>query len=330
MLRQDPDVILIGEMRDLETISVALTAAETGHLVFATLHTQNAAQTIDRIIDVFPPHQQDQIAHPAGRDAAGRRVADAGPEGGRHGPCHRDRGLITTPAISNLIREGKSYQITSSMQAGRALGMHTMDQHLADLVNEGEITREAAFEKAHDPDSLERLIRREDLAGSDLTFDPSAFDDARASREALIMSTAVKNFAYTSRNDAGKVVKGKVEAPSEAAALTKIRGLGLQPVSVDESAAGTGLQMEIKIPGFEKGVDLKALAIMSRQMATMISSGLSLLKALSILEPDREQEARRHPAAGHRRRRDRRIALGRVRQVPGRLPTADDQHDPRR
>ena len=83
--------------------------------------------------------------------------------------------LITTPAISNLIREGKSHQITSSMQAGRALGMHTMDQHLADLVNEGEITREAAFEKAHDPDSLERLIRREDVAGSDLTFDPSAF-----------------------------------------------------------------------------------------------------------------------------------------------------------
>ncbi|MGN6503127.1 MAG: type II secretion system F family protein [Pseudolysinimonas sp.] len=104
------------------------------------------------------------------------------------------------------------------------------------------------------------------------------------------MSMAVKSFAYTSRNDAGKVVKGKVEAPSEAAALTKIRGLGLQPVSVSESAAATGLNMEIKIPGFEKGVDLKSLAIMSRQMATMISSGLSLLKALSILASQTENK----------------------------------------
>ena len=104
------------------------------------------------------------------------------------------------------------------------------------------------------------------------------------------MSMAVKNFAYTSRNDAGKIIKGKVDAPSEAAALSKIRGLGLQPVTVAESAAGTGLQMEIKIPGFEKGVDLKALAIMSRQMATMISSGLSLLKALSILSSQTENK----------------------------------------
>jgi type IV pilus assembly protein PilC len=97
------------------------------------------------------------------------------------------------------------------------------------------------------------------------------------------MSIAVKSYAYTSRNDSGKIIKGKLEAANEAAALSKIRGLGLQPVSVSESAAGTGLQMEIKIPGFEKGVDLKSLAIMSRQMATMISAGLSLIKALSIL-----------------------------------------------
>ncbi len=97
------------------------------------------------------------------------------------------------------------------------------------------------------------------------------------------MSIAVKNYAYTSRNDSGKIIKGKLEAASEAAALSKIRGLGLQPVSVSESSAGTGLQMEIKVPGFEKGVDLKSLAVMSRQMATMISAGLSLLKALSIL-----------------------------------------------
>lgn len=104
------------------------------------------------------------------------------------------------------------------------------------------------------------------------------------------MSIAVKSFAYTSRNDSGKLVKGKVEAATEAAALSKIRGLGLQPVSVEESKAGTGLQTEIKIPGFEKGVDLKSLAIMSRQMATMISSGLSLLRALSILSTQTENK----------------------------------------
>lgn len=104
------------------------------------------------------------------------------------------------------------------------------------------------------------------------------------------MSMAVKNFAYTSRNDSGKIIKGKIEAASEAAALTKIRGLGLQPVTVAESTAGTGLQAEIKIPGFEKSVALKDLAIMSRQMATMISAGLSLLRALSILASQTENK----------------------------------------
>ena len=115
------------------------------------------------------------------------------------------------------------------MQAGRALGMHTMDQHLADLVNEGEITREAAIEKAHDPDSLERLIRREDVAGAELTLRSVRILRCPKKQEALIMATAVKTFAYTSRNDAGKVVKGRVEAASEGAALSKIRGLGLRP-----------------------------------------------------------------------------------------------------
>ena len=104
------------------------------------------------------------------------------------------------------------------------------------------------------------------------------------------MSIAVKSFAYTSRNDSGKIVKGKVDAQSEAAALTKIRGLGLQPVTVEEAKAATGLNREITIPGFEKGVDLKSLAIMTRQLATMISSGLSLLKALSILAGQTENK----------------------------------------
>ncbi|MCU1417014.1 MAG: type pili twitching motility protein PilT [Schumannella sp.] len=183
VLRQDPDVILVGEMRDLETISVALTAAETGHLVFATLHTQDAAQTIDRIIDVYPSHQQDQIRTQLAATLQGVVSQTLVPRASGAGRVIATEVLITTPAISNLIREGKAHQITSSMQAGRALGMHTMDQHLADLVNEGEISRENAFEKAHDPDSLERLIRRENLSGSDLTFDPSAFSVPEEARK---------------------------------------------------------------------------------------------------------------------------------------------------
>ena len=161
VLRQDPDVILIGELRDLETISVALTAAETGHLVFATLHTQNAAQTIDRVIDVFPPHQQGQVRAQLAATLQGvvcqTLVKKIG--GGR---IVATEVLVTTSAIANLIREGKTYQIASSMQAGRSLGMHTMDQHLATLVNAGSITRASAEEKAQDAVGLGQLIGRQD------------------------------------------------------------------------------------------------------------------------------------------------------------------------
>ena len=159
VLRQDPDVILIGELRDLETISVALTAAETGHLVFATLHTQDAAQTIDRVIDVFPPHQQGQVRAQLAATLQGvvcqTLVKKVG--GGR---VVATEVLVTTPAIANLIREGKTFQIGSAMQAGRDLGMHTMDQHLADLVTAGQITHEAAYEKAQSLDDLKQLIQR--------------------------------------------------------------------------------------------------------------------------------------------------------------------------
>ncbi|TFD05871.1 type IV pilus twitching motility protein PilT [Cryobacterium sp. TMT1-66-1] len=173
VLRQDPDVILIGELRDLETVSVALTAAETGHLVFATLHTQDAAQTIDRIIDVFPPYQQGQVRAQLAATLQGvvcqTLVKKVG--GGR---VVATEILIVTPAVANLIREGKTYQIASAMQAGKALGMHTMDQHLAELVNAGLITRKAAEDKAQDQDSLAQLIRKTDV--SDLAAGPSGFD----------------------------------------------------------------------------------------------------------------------------------------------------------
>ena len=164
VLRQDPDVILIGELRDLETISVALTAAETGHLVFATLHTQDAAQTIDRIIDVFPPHQQGQVRSQLAAVLQGVVCQTLVKKASGSGRVVATEILIATPAINNLIREGKTYQIASAMQAGREHGMHTMDSHLADLANTGMITVAAAIEKAQDVESLKQLIHRGESA----------------------------------------------------------------------------------------------------------------------------------------------------------------------
>ncbi|WP_309711046.1 PilT/PilU family type 4a pilus ATPase [Pseudolysinimonas sp.] len=160
VLRQDPDVILIGELRDLETISVALTAAETGHLVFATLHTQDASQTVDRVIDVFPPHQQGQVRTQLAATLQGVVCQTLVKRASGSGRAVATEVLVTTSAIANLIREGKTYQIRSALQAGRAQGMHTMDQHLADLVNSGAITYGAALEKVHDQEDFKRLVHR--------------------------------------------------------------------------------------------------------------------------------------------------------------------------
>ena len=160
VLRQDPDVILIGELRDLETISVALTAAETGHLVFATLHTQDAGQTIDRVIDVFPPHQQGQVRTQLAATLQGVVCQTLVKKASGSGRGVATEVLVTTPAIANLIREGKTYQVRSALQAGRGHGMHTMDQHLADLVNRGEVAYGAAIEKVHDQEDFKRLVTR--------------------------------------------------------------------------------------------------------------------------------------------------------------------------
>jgi twitching motility protein PilT len=179
VLRQDPDVILIGELRDLETISVALTAAETGHLVFATLHTQDAAQTIDRIIDVFPPHQQGQVRSQLAGTLQGVVCQTLVKKASGRGRVVATEVLIATPAVANLIREGKTYQIASAMQAGGDLGMHTMDRHLADLVNAGVITQRAALDKAQDVESIKQLIHRmETSAGAAMAASSINFDDA--------------------------------------------------------------------------------------------------------------------------------------------------------
>jgi twitching motility protein PilT len=160
VLRQDPDVILVGEMRDLETISVALTAAETGHLVFATLHTQDAAQTIDRIIDVFPSSQQAQVRTQLATAIQGVVCQTLAKRADGPGRAVATEVMVATPAIRNLIREGKTHQIYSAMQSGSRQGMHTMDQHLAELVRSGRISYESGLELCHHYEDFNRLCGR--------------------------------------------------------------------------------------------------------------------------------------------------------------------------
>lgn len=157
-LRQDPDVVLIGEMRDLETIAAAITIAETGHLVFATLHTNSAAQSIDRMIDVFPPHQQPQIRAQLSNIlmaiCSQRLVPTIG--GGRVAAAEI---MIATPAVRNIIREGKSHQLEAVIQTGAEFGMQSMDKTLVNLIHSGTITYDEARNFAVDIDELDRLMR---------------------------------------------------------------------------------------------------------------------------------------------------------------------------
>jgi twitching motility protein PilT len=158
VLRQDPDVILVGEMRDLETISTALTAAETGHLVFATLHTQDAPQSIDRVIDVFPAHQQQQVRVQLAAALQGICTQQLIPTIDGQGRGVACEVMVATPAIRNLIREGKVHQIYSMLQAGGKYGMVTMDMSLAQLVRAHRITLDAALERCANEDDLRRLL----------------------------------------------------------------------------------------------------------------------------------------------------------------------------
>jgi twitching motility protein PilT len=157
-LREDPDVILVGEMRDLETISTALTAAETGHLVFATLHTQDTAQTVDRIVDVFPPEQQQQVRVQLSVALQGIVTQQLVPTADGQGRCCATEVLVPTPAVRNLIREGKTHQIYSALQTGGQFGMQTMDASLAQLVRQHKITRELAEARSSAPEELRRLM----------------------------------------------------------------------------------------------------------------------------------------------------------------------------
>jgi twitching motility protein PilT len=161
-LREDPDIILVGEMRDLETIHLAISAAETGHLVFGTLHTSSASQTVDRMIDVFPAEKQTQVRVQLSNSLVAvfsqTLVSKKSPKPGEYGRVMAQEIMVITPAISNLIREGKTAQIYSAIQTGAKLGMQTLEKALADLYKAGTISFEAAMSKTSKPEELQRLI----------------------------------------------------------------------------------------------------------------------------------------------------------------------------
>ena len=157
-LREDPDIILVGEMRDFETINAAVTAAETGHLVFSTLHTTGAAETIDRIIDVYPPHSQGQIRSQLANSVVGIISQTLVPTADGKGRCAALEILAATDAIRSMIREGKIFQIPTAIATGKKNGMFTLDQDLARLVNMGKITNEVALTKCQDPNEYRRYL----------------------------------------------------------------------------------------------------------------------------------------------------------------------------
>jgi len=160
-LRQDPDIILVGEMRDLETIEAAISAAETGHLVFATLHTTGAAKTVDRIIDAFPPSQQEQIRSQLSTALLAVISQILLPKVNQKGRVAAFEVMVTTPSISNLIRENKTYRITSDIQTGSKFGMFTLDSHLYELYSQGLISYAELITKSQNPEAIGMKIAQE-------------------------------------------------------------------------------------------------------------------------------------------------------------------------
>ena len=227
-LREDPDVILVGEMRDLETISTALTAAETGHLVLATLHTQDAPQTIDRVIDVFPPHQQQHVRVMLSVALQGVVAQQLLPTTDGSGRVAAVEILVPTPAVRNLIREGKTHQIYSAIQTGAEYGMQTMDSALAELVRSGSITRDLAQRRASVPAELERL-----LGGG-----------AVLSAERKRLPAMSESYVFRAVDAVGVKVKGEVEADSSEGVIELLKGRGLLTLEVKVKTKSAELSFE--------------------------------------------------------------------------------------
>ena len=259
-------MILVGEMRDLETISTALTAAETGHLVFATLHTQSAPQTIDRIIDVFPTAQQSQVRMQLSVALQGIMTQQLLPTADGSSRVVGCEVLVPTPAVRNLIREGKTHQIPSAMQTGSNVGMQTMDSALAQLVRAGKITRRLAEERAQRPGGA---------------APPARGRDARRGGLAPWRRTSSRRWTSS-----GAKATGQVEAESKQSVSDQLKSRGLIVLEIKDKAGSK----ELKLP-FGGKIKSDDLTIMTRQLATMVSSGMTILRALYVLESQTENKA---------------------------------------
>ena len=264
VLRQDPDIILVGEMRDTETVATALTAAETGHLVFATLHTQDAPQTIDRIIDVFPPHQQEQIRVQLSTTLMGVCTQQLLPTRDGRGRVVACEILIPTPAVRNLIREGKTHQIYSAMQTGSSFGMQTMDA----------AARRPGAPRPHHPRSRDESLERSRWSGP-------AHRAARGRRE---VGEVMNTFTYKALDARGAAAGGQIDGDSKVAVAAALRNRGLTVLDLNEAKKSL---LQIELGGRVKPKDL---TVFSRQFATMVNSGLSMLRCLYVLEEQTENK----------------------------------------
>ena len=303
-LREDPDIVLIGELRDLETIESALRIAETGHLTFATLHTNSAAQTINRIIDVFPAHQQGQIRTQLSLVLEGIVCQALLPRADGQGRVVALEIMVPTPAIRNLIRDDKVHQIYSTMQTGQEkLGMQTMNQSLATLYQKRQITLETAMSASSLKDELEQMISRgagvvagaghRDRRPCRRSGDDGARRSEFASRNADSELDVMPTFAYSGRTRAGQTVTGERVADTMDAAVAALRREQIMVTRIDPDEGGEG-RGEGQAAESGKSVPAKNLAIFTRQFSVMIDAGLPLVQCLDILgkqEPNKNFSA---------------------------------------
>ncbi len=268
MLRQDPDVILVGELRDLDTISVALTAAETGHLVFATLHTQSAQDTITRVVDVFPADQQQQVRTQLAATLQGVVCQTLVKTADGKGRAAAVEIMVCNSGIRAMIRDDKLQQIQGALQAGAKDGMQTLNAHLAALVKAG-------------PDHLRGRRWRPAPTGPTSTPSVGSSSCTRAVTRAQSLAAESpwphhRSTPTRSRTPAGKFAEGKVEAVSEAAVAEKLLAMGYVPLEVQ--AGATSACSARSSSAARSGSRLKDLAVFSRQFATMIDAGLTMLR----------------------------------------------------
>jgi hypothetical protein len=276
-LREDPDVILIGEMRDLETIQAALTIAETGHLVFATLHTNSAAEAINRIIDVFPSHQQSQVRAQLAFVLEGIITQTLLPKRSGRGRAMAAEILVVTPAIRALIRDDKVHQIYSLMQSGKKFGMQTLNDALYQLYISRQVSAEECLRASGDPNEFLRMI------GKSPSDDRPGRGPAAPAVGAARPATAVVDLhpvvcdahVHVHRPHAAASSSRPRSTPPRAMTCRAAQAAALTVVKVDEDQAEEG--------AWQASIKMRDIVIFTRQFSTMINAGLPLVQALDIL-----------------------------------------------